>query len=160
MFPFQRVALGLLLVVVSLSLNACTAPDPQPEPALLPEAAADSIRAVLDAQVTAWNDGSLRGFMEGYLQSDSLRFASGGNVRKGWQAALDSYERGYPDRAAMGTLRFDSLDVRLLSPTWGLVFGRWHLQRAEDEPNGLFTLLLEKRPEGWRVVHDHTSSSD
>lgn len=146
-----------------LAQTACTEPDAEPvpsPPATAPAVEADSVRAVLDRQVTAWNAGSLRGFMEGYAQSETLRFASGGNVRTGWQTTLDSYERGYPDRAAMGTLRFDSLDVRLLAPTWSLVFGRWHLERAEDEPNGLFTLLLEKRPEGWRVVHDHTSSSD
>ncbi len=147
-------ALLALLVAGCAALN--------PEPRALPEATpdADAIRAVLGAQVDAWNAGSVRGFMEGYAQTDSLRFASGGNVRAGWQAALDAYERGYPDRAAMGTLRFDSLDVRLLAPTWAVVFGQWHLQREDDEPNGLFTLLFQKRPEGWRVLHDHTSSSD
>lgn len=158
MIRLQRFALAALLAVVALSLKACTVPEPEPAPAY--EAAADSIRAVLDAQVAAWNRGSLREFMVGYVRTDSLRFASGGNVRTGWQETLDRYEIGYPDRASMGTLRFDSLDVRLLAPTWALVFGRWHLQRAEDEPSGLFTLLLEKRPEGWRIVHDHTSSSD
>ena len=118
-----------------------------------------AIRAVLDAQVAAWNDGSVRGFMEGYARTDSLRFASGGNVRRGWQAALEGYERGYPDAAAMGTLRFDSLDVQVLAPDWALVFGRWQLQRAEDTPNGLFTLVFHKRVEGWRIVHDHTSAA-
>ena len=124
-----------------------------------PEAAAE-IRAVLDAQVAAWNEGSVRGFMEGYAQTEDLRFASGGTVRTGWQATLEGYERGYPDGAAMGTLRFDSLDVKVLAPTWAVVFGRWRLDRSEDTPNGLFTLLFERRPEGWRVVHDHTSSSN
>jgi hypothetical protein len=23
---------------------------------------------------------------------------------------------------------------------------------------GLFTLILRKRPEGWRIIHDHSSS--
>ncbi|MDX1531886.1 MAG: DUF4440 domain-containing protein [Rhodothermales bacterium] len=117
-----------------------------------------AVRTVLREQVAAWNAGSVRGFMEGYAQTDSLRFASGGNVRRGWQQALDAYERGYPNPAAMGTLRFDSLDVRVLSPEHALAFGRWQLQRAGDAPWGWFTLLLQKRPEGWRVVHDHTSA--
>jgi ketosteroid isomerase-like protein len=153
--PFSR---ATLLLVVGLSLGACAhsvrepaAPSPDP---------ADAIRAVLDAQVTAWNRGSLRGFMEGYARTDSLRFASGGNVRTGWQAALDGYERGYPDTEAMGTLHFDSLDVQVLAPAWAVVFGRWRLQRTTDAPNGLFTLLFHRRPEGWRIVHDHTSSAE
>ena len=60
----------------------------------------------------------------------------------------------------MGTLRFDDLDVQGLGPGWAVVFGRWHLEREADAPSGLFTLLFNKRPEGWRIVHDHTSSAD
>ncbi len=152
----------LLLLTLSLLLAlawgaACTSPPASPPH---PDAAADSVRAVLERQVAAWNAGSLRGFMAGYARTDSLRFASGGNVRRGWQAALDGYERGYPDRAAMGTLRFDSLDVQVLAPTWAVVFGCWHLERASDAPHGLFTLLFQRRPDGWRIVHDHTSSAE
>lgn len=146
-----------VLLVLGVAASSCMAPARAPHPA--PEEA-HAIRAVLGAQVEAWNRGSVRAFMEGYVQTDSLRFASGGNVRTGWQTTLDAYERGYPDGAAMGTLRFDSLDVQVLAPRWAVVFGRWRLDRAEDAPNGLFTLLFEKRPEGWRIVHDHTSSSE
>lgn len=156
----MRITARLYTVVLlggSLFLAACAAPAVAPAPS--PEATA-AIRAVLDAQVHAWNEGSVRRFMDGYAQTEDLRFASGGNVRTGWQATLDGYERGYPDGAAMGTLRFDSLDVRVLAPTWAVVFGRWRLDRAEDTPNGLFTLLFERRPEGWRIVHDHTSAAD
>lgn len=151
----MRSALLLLL----LALAACAPPEPATPPAFS-TTEADSILAVLDAQVDAWNDGSLRGFMDGYARTDTLRFASGGTVRRGWQAALDGYERGYPDRSAMGTLRFDSLDVLGIAPDWAVVFGRWHLEREADAPSGLFTLVLNKRPEGWRIVHDHTSSAD
>lgn len=152
--PFSR---PTLLLVVGLALGACAHPVREPAPPSDPD---EAIRAVLDAQVAAWNRGSLRGFMEGYARTDSLRFVSGGNVRMGWQAALDGYERGYPDAEAMGTLRFDSLDVQVLAPDWAVVFGRWRLQRADDAPNGLFTLLFHRRPEGWRIVHDHTSSAE
>lgn len=151
---FSAPLLGLCLLHA-----ACGAPIAEPDAVPAPEAAA-AIRAVLDAQVAAWNAGSVRGFMDGYARTDSLRFASGGNVRTGWQATLEGYERGYPDGAAMGTLRFDSLDVQVLAPSWAVVFGRWRLDRAEDTPNGLFTLLFERRPEGWRIVHDHTSANE
>ncbi len=118
-----------------------------------------AIRAVLQQQVEAWNQGDIDAFMDGYARTDSLRFASGGAVHTGWQATLDRYHRTYPDRAAMGTLTFDLRAVRVLSAQWAVVFGGYQLERAEDRPSGLFTLLFEKRPEGWRIVHDHTSSS-
>ena len=121
------------------------------------------VRATLEAQVEAWNAGSIQGFMEGYARTDTLTFLSGGSVRQGWQAALDGYLRGYPDRAAMGTLTFSDLTIHPVTADRALVWGRWRLQRAEDAapgdgPGGLFTLFFARTPGGWRVVHDHTSS--
>lgn len=115
---------------------------------------------VLNKQVEAWNQGSIRDFMEGYAKSDSLRFASGANVRYGWDQTLQRYQESYSNDEMMGTLSFDELDVRLLSTGYALVFGRWSLTRSEGYSNigGLFTLLFERRPEGWKIVHDHTSS--
>lgn len=128
-------------------------------------AAVRAIRRVLDAQVAAWNRGDIEDFMQGYAHTDSLRFASGGEVRLGWQAALSSYRTGYPDREAMGTLAFSDLDIEVLSADRALVFGRWRLQRAADTPHGLFTLIFARRPTAagdtaWRIVHDHTSAAE
>ncbi|GAB5535588.1 MAG: hypothetical protein Rubg2KO_18370 [Rubricoccaceae bacterium] len=126
---------------------------------MVPSAAIEAgIRSTLHAQVEAWNAGSVRGFMEGYVRSDSLTFLSGGSVRRGWEEALYAYLRDYPDASAMGTLVFEEVTIRPLSPTRALVWGRWRLQRADDAPSGLFTLLFAETPEGWRVMHDHTSS--
>lgn len=149
------------LLILAGFLAACAPERPADVPAQPVDARAahDSIRAVLAAQERAWNRGDVEGFMQGYAQTDSLRFASGGRVRYGWQRTLDGYRRSYPDTAAMGTLTFDSLDVRLLGPDHALVFGHWQLQRAGDAPGGLFTLIFRHRPEGWRIVHDHTSSA-
>ena len=124
-----------------------------------PSADRAAIRDVLDAQVAAWNRGDIEAFMDGYAQTDSLRFASGGSVYRGWDAALERYQTSYPDRAAMGTLAFRELDIRSLDPQSALVFGRWQLTRAADAPSGLFTLLFMRRADGWRIVHDHTSSA-
>ena len=114
---------------------------------------------MLSTQVAAWNRGDIEAFMDGYARTDSLRFASRASVYRGWSAALERYQTTYPDRAAMGTLAFSHLDIQVLAPQSALVFGRWQLTRANDTPNGLFTLLVERRADGWRIVHDHTSSA-
>ena len=150
-----------VVAITALGAGGCGGAEPsEPSDA---EAARTSIRAVLDRQVEAWNRGDVEAFMEGYWRSDSLRFASGGDVRRGWQATLEAYRQGYPDRAAMGTLAFEDLDIRVLSPSWAVVFGRWRLRREGDLPEsgGLFTLLFEKPSADapWRVVHDHTSAA-
>ena len=122
-------------------------------------AVAAGVRATLADQVGAWNAGSVRGFMDGYARTDTLTFLSGGTARRGWQEALDGYLRGYPDRETMGTLAFSDLTVRALAPDRALAWGRWRLDRADgSRPGGLFTLVLAETPDGWRVVHDHTSS--
>jgi len=40
-----------------------------------------------------------------------------------------------------------------------VVLGRWRLERAKDRPHGRFTLIFKRLPEGWRIVHDHTSAA-
>jgi ketosteroid isomerase-like protein len=60
----------------------------------------------------------------------------------------------------MGRLTFSDVEVTMLSPDAGLVLGRWRLQREQDEPSGLFTLVFRELPEGWRIVHDHTSAAE
>jgi beta-aspartyl-peptidase (threonine type) len=57
----------------------------------------------------------------------------------------------------MGTLKFSQLEVTLLSSSSALVLGRWELQREYDHPGGVFTLVLRKFADGWKVIHDHTS---
>ena len=116
------------------------------------------IRALLDRQARDWNAGDIAGYMEGYEKSERLRFHSGGDVTLGWQTVHDRYRNRYKDRDAMGRLAFSEVAVELLSPQAAVVHGRWRLQRAQDEPSGLFTLLLRKTREGWRIRYDHTSS--
>jgi ketosteroid isomerase-like protein len=117
------------------------------------------IRAVLDAQVAAWNRGDIEGFMAGYWRSPETVFISGDTVTHGWQTVLDRYKKGYSTREKMGQLAFSELDIKLISKTAAVATGRWQLTRAGDTPHGRFTLIFRKTSEGWRIVHDHTSSA-
>jgi beta-aspartyl-peptidase (threonine type) len=118
-----------------------------------------AVRAVLDAQVQAWNRGDLEGFMAGYWNSPDLVFHSGATVTRGWQATLDRYRKRYQGEGKeMGRLRFEEVEVQMLGPDAALARGRWHLVRKDgSEPNGLFTLVVRRFHNGWKIVHDHTS---
>jgi len=117
------------------------------------------IRSVLRAQQEAWNRGDVDGFMNGYARSASTVFVSGDEVRRGWDIVRELYRTKYSDRAKMGTLTFSELEITLLSPDAAVVLGHWSLKRAKDRPHGRFTLIFKRLPEGWRIVHDHTSAA-
>ena len=124
---------SLACVVVAAALSSCAQP-PEGERANAENAAA--IRAVLDAQAAAWNRGDVEGYMAGYEQSDETTFVSGDTITRGWQTVHDRYRKSNDTRDKMGTLRFDALDIKPLSPFYSVVTGRWQLTRANDTPHG------------------------
>ena len=117
------------------------------------------IESVLSAQHDAWNRGDIDAFMNGYARSASTVFVSEDEVTRGWETVRDRYRAKYSDRAKMGTLSFSEIEVTMLSPDAAVVLGRWKLKRENDEPHGRFTLIFKRLPEGWRIVHDHTSAA-
>lgn len=118
-----------------------------------------SVTGILGAQAAAWNRGDLAGYMDGYARTDALVFTSGGKIRKGWQATFDAYKAKYDTApGTMGHLAFEILQVDNLGADGAVVLGRWSLTEAEHPGSGVFTVILERRPEGWKIVHDHTSS--
>ena len=117
-----------------------------------------AIRAVLDQQQAAWNRGDVTVFMNGYWNSPELTFAGASGITRGWEPVMARYRKTYPDSAAMGHLDFSIIEIRLLGNDAALALGRWHLKRDTDEPAGVFTLVLQRFPEGWRIIHDHTSA--
>ena len=119
-----------------------------------------AIEKILLDQVAKWNAGDIDGYMKGYWNSDSTVFLSGGNLTQGYRSVLSRYKKAYDTRDKMGKLEFTELQVRMITETLGVATGVWRLHRTDDQPWGRFTLLVEKKPEGWRIVHDHTSSGN
>jgi len=119
------------------------------------------IRAVLEKQVADWNAGRLDEFMAGYWRSPKLTFFSGGRKLSGWDATLERYRKTYQaEGKEMGKLQFSDLDIQLLGPGAAVVRGRWGLTMSDGKtPGGLYTLILRKFKDGWKIIHDHTSSN-
>jgi uncharacterized protein (TIGR02246 family) len=143
---------------VAITFCIFTATSVSAAPAQTPDAVAQ-IQAVLHAQQNAWNHGDIDGFMNGYARSPSTVFISEDTIRRGWETVRERYRQKYSDRAKMGTLTFSEIEITLLSPDSAVVLGRWKLERANDRPYGRFTLIFKRLPEGWRIVHDHTSAA-
>ena len=118
----------------------------------------EAIRAVLVAQQEAWNRGQVESFLNGYWHSPDLTFSGTGGISRGWDGVLARYKKNYPDRSAMGQLDFSDLEFHFLGPDASLVLGHWHLKREKDDLGGVFSLVWQRFPEGWRIIHDHTSA--
>ena len=119
----------------------------------------EEIRAVMNAQEAAWNRGDIDGFMNGYARSRETIFVSGDTVTRGWQTVRDRYKKKYANSEQMGRLSFANLEITPLGSDGAVVLGRWELKRKTDHPHGRFTLIFHRTSEGWRIVHDHTSSA-
>jgi ketosteroid isomerase-like protein len=118
------------------------------------------VRSVWTAQVEAWNRGDLEGFMSGYWKSPDLVFFSNGTETRGWQATLDRYRTRYQTEGKeMGKLDFPELDILPLGPDAAMARGRWRLRMPDGkESSGMTSVIFRKLPEGWRIVHDHSSA--
>ena len=148
---FRLLVMPLALCMLVLPLRAQTA-SPREDTA---------IRAVLEKSVADWNRGDLDAFATCYKNSPDILFI-GRTVRHGYAQMLESYRTGYPTREKMGTLTFSSLEVQPLDERFATVTGHFHLERsaAVGNSNGYFLLVMEKTPQGWKIVRDDTTGTD
>ncbi|MGH9478412.1 MAG: YybH family protein [Terriglobales bacterium] len=140
-----------LLLLLALAALAAPAQSPAPQ---------RSIRLVLSSAEAAWNRGDINGFMQSYWQSPQTEFVGAAGITRGWATVRDHYLHNYPNRAAMGNLRFTGLEVTSLCPDAALVTGHFHLTRsAGAAQSGVFTLVFRRFSAGWRIINDHTTAA-
>jgi uncharacterized protein (TIGR02246 family) len=145
--------MALLAICFALSRRQLLAKPPDAH-----DADRNAINAVLKAQQAAWNRGDVDAFLTGYWQSPELTFSGSNGVSRGWDGVVARYKKNYPNREAMGELDFSDLEFRFLGPEAALVLGKWHLKREMGDIGGVFSLVWQKFPEGWKIIHDHTST--
>jgi len=147
----------LFLFLINLESGAQT-----PSHIVAQEDTKSAIEQVLHTQQAAWNRHDLEAFMAGYWNSPELTFFSGAKESDGWQAAIDRYRATYSSPGhEMGKLEFSGVRVETLGPSAGFVRGAWQLKLPDGKtPHGLFTLVFRRFPDGWKIVHDHTSAAE
>jgi ketosteroid isomerase-like protein len=118
----------------------------------------DVVKVVM-AQERAWNAGDMESYVKGYKDSPDTLFV-GRQISKGYAQILQDYQRNYSTRASMGTLAFSELEVHPLSETFAVCLGKFHLDRPKKDggpADGIFSLVMEKTDQGWKIVLDHTT---
>jgi uncharacterized protein (TIGR02246 family) len=149
------------MLLLALGLAACqsaskptTAPTPRPDAATLTK----ELAAQLERGAGDWNRGDLEGFLSDYAPDSSTTFVDGRRARHGFDFIRRNYEPWFAPNARRDSLRFEAVEARSLSPTLALVTARYILHRSDSTTSsGPFTLVMERRPDGWKILHDHTS---
>jgi ketosteroid isomerase-like protein len=106
-----------------------------------------------------WNRGDLPGFLSDYAPESTTSFVSGGHVMKGIDWIRSHYAPRFAPGAVRDSLRFEELEARPLGERYALVTARYVLFRGGAiTSSGPFSLVMEERLGGWKILHDHTSS--
>jgi len=139
----------LLILITTLLFVSCNQPSSDTEKV---------ITDLLFEQQTAWNEGDIKSFMNAYWVSDSLKFIGAKGITYGYNQTYEGYQKRYPDKATMGKLTFEILDMSKLSENAVHMVGKWDLTREMGNIGGHFTLVWRKLNGEWLIVSDHTSA--
>lgn len=151
-----------LATATLVALTACarggaveTAPPPSAR-------VAEDIRTLLARSADAWNDGDLEGFLRPYLHSEEVSYVGGRGPVHGFDQLRQNYATSYwqggaPDRK----LGFRDIEVTRLGADYALAVGWYVLSdrgSGRETDRGIFSLVLRRTPDGWRILHDHSSA--
>jgi uncharacterized protein (TIGR02246 family) len=114
---------------------------------------------VLTRQENAWNGGDLASFATSFKDSPETLFV-GSHISHGYADIIDDYKHNYPNKESMGTLSYSDLEPRVLDEHYAIVVGRYKLDRSKKaggNAEGVFSLVLERTKDGWKIIVDHTT---
>ena len=142
-----------LLLVLALTLSI---------PSWGQAASETAIRHLMDQQAADWNRGDVDAFMKAYEDAPTTTFV-GKTVEYGYATIRERYKKIYPTSEGMGKLTFSNLAIRLLEPTYAIATGNFHLERTAaggGNADGIFSLVLKKDPQGWKIILDHSNRTN
>lgn len=142
-----------LLLVLALTLST---------PSWGQAASQTAIRHLMDQQAADWNRGDVDAFMKAYEDAPTTTFV-GKTVEYGYATIRERYKRIYPTPEGMGKLTFSNLAIRELNPTYAVATGNFHLERTTaggGNADGIFSLVLKKDPQGWKIILDHSNRTN
>lgn len=113
--------------------------------------------AALDASAAAWNRGDLTGHLAIYDPAVTAMTRSG--LRPGVAAIERSFRETYfRDGQPKQQLQMEQVQLRFVGRGAALMTGRFRLSGGGlAEQSGWFSLVWQQGPQGWKVVHDHSS---
>ena len=125
------------------------------------QAVENQIRTEVARYVTAINSGDARAVAALYVNDPASSTVDDGQIHRGWQRIAQMLRDVFEQP---GTIRMtaDSVFVRRLGNDAAIAVLRYRwvvFERSNSQPaTGAMTLVYTRTRQGWRVVHDHTST--
>ncbi len=142
-------------VVLSACRPAAPPARPVPDAALLTR----QFEAQFQRSADAWNRGDLDAFVSDYAADTLPTFISRGHLQRGHDWIRANYAPLFEPGAQRDSLRFEQFHVRPLTADLALITARFILFRGDSvTASGPFTLLMQHQAQGWKILHDHSSS--
>ncbi|MFZ6052305.1 Cif family virulence factor [Halocola ammonii] len=149
----KKLILPVLAISFILAITSCSE-DPQGKTR---EEVKKEIHKVYNKAVSEWNNKNMRGYMQMFWKSDSLRVASGAQAVYGWQRALDTSIEQDPQGEYMGQAYSDEFRIFPINPSNAWSYTRFRIEAQGDVMRGSSTDIWEKKDGNWRIVHSHIS---
>ncbi|HXC25490.1 MAG TPA: nuclear transport factor 2 family protein [Gemmatimonadaceae bacterium] len=116
------------------------------------------IIAMLDSSAHAWNRGDLDGFVASYDPTMHTTFVGPASIIRGPDAIKAVYAPRFAPGGVRDSLSFENVEIDLLAPDAANVIAYYRLMRGDSTTShGPTSLVMRKRGNGWRIVHDHSS---
>ncbi len=112
------------------------------------------ILSIMKKQQEAWSNYDIEGFMEGYWNSDSLKFYGANGITYGYKNTLANYHKRYPSKEHTGNLKFKINDISKINEEAYFVMGEYHLVRSIGNADGIFMIIFKKINGAWKIISD------
>ena len=132
------------------------APAASTPPVVVPTTAEtfDAVTNTLDAAAEAWSSGDVDAVMATYVADEPLLVFLGDTPLKGPDAVRSALAARAAQPGGLGLMTYEWFETLQFDVNTTVVSGRVVLRRNAKTSRGLFTRVLRRTPEGWRIVHD------
>jgi len=120
------------------------------------------IQAFVRSYVDAVNRSDLTSYVDMYARTPELITISSGEITRGWEAIRNEANQMMGTEGAY-RISPGIVEVMSLGPTRALALlpfvATVNTDRGTIQLRGAMSLIVEKTPEGWKIIHDHTSTA-
>ena len=147
-----RVSGSLLVLLATVGIRlAAQAPTQRQE-----------IQNFVRAYADAANRGDVTSYMEMYSKRADLIAVEDGEISRGWDKLRDNANSTVGLEGSF-KISVGTIDVITLGTTRAIAVFPYvatvNTQQGPVQLHGAMTLVLEKSSQGWKIIHDHTSTA-